>query len=68
MEASYLGVGGTFDFAIATHETIPTARIIHPHISYFRSLDAAFFEFWNMKIKIKQKNLVINTQVNFDVK
>lgn len=32
------GGGGMLDFAIPTHATIPTARIIHPNMSYFKSL------------------------------
>jgi hypothetical protein len=41
---AYIGGGGTWDFAIPIHATIPTARIIHPNISYFRSLFAFFLE------------------------
>lgn len=37
------GGGGMFDFANPTHATMPTARIIHPNMSYFRSL--LFFGF-----------------------
>jgi hypothetical protein len=40
---AYLG-GGTLDFAIPTQATMPTARIIHPNISYFRSLFVFFLE------------------------
>lgn len=36
---AYLGGGGgMLDFAIPTHATMPTARITHPNMSYFRSL------------------------------
>jgi hypothetical protein len=41
---AYLGGGGTLDFAIPTQATMPTARIIHPNISYFRSLFVFFLE------------------------
>lgn len=37
------GGGGTWDFANPTHATIPTARITHPNMSYFRSLLFFFF-------------------------
>jgi len=37
------GGGGRFDFANPTHATMPTARIIHPNMSYFRSLLFFFF-------------------------
>ena len=38
------GGGGTWDFANPTHATMPTARIIHPNMSYLRSLLFFFFE------------------------
>lgn len=37
------GGGGTLDFANPTHATKPTASIIHPNMSYFRSLLPFFF-------------------------
>ena len=38
------GGGGNWDFANPTHATIPTARIIHPNMSYLRSLLFFFFK------------------------
>lgn len=50
------GGGGTWDFANPTQATIPTARIIHPNMSYLRSLLFFFFEdACNRKEKIKPK-------------
>lgn len=38
-----------WDFAIPTHATIPTAKIIHPNMSYLRSLLFFFFlELWKI--------------------
>lgn len=36
-KAYLAGGGGMWDFAIPIHATIPTARITHPNMSYFRS-------------------------------
>lgn len=41
--SAYLGGGGTWDFAKPTHATMPTASIIHPKMSYLRSLLFLFF-------------------------
>lgn len=38
------GGGGTWDFANPTHATMPTARIVHPNMSYLRSLLFFYFE------------------------
>lgn len=40
------GGGGMWDLANPTHATIPTARITHPNMSYFRSLLFFFFAVW----------------------
>jgi hypothetical protein len=37
------GGGGRFDLAKPTHATMPTARINHPAMSYFRVLSFFFF-------------------------
>lgn len=63
---AYLGGGGTWDFAIPTHATIPTARIIHPKMSYLKSLLFLFFlETWNTSYREKKRlfNEAITTQI-----
>lgn len=46
------GGGGMLDFASPTHATMPTARIIHPHMSYLRSLLLLALELWNKTKKL----------------